>query len=219
MKDDKLTIYLREFLIESKGRNAFIYEEMSKLVDMMRSYVIEKKTLGSDSSFEIETNDIKNYLPFKLNIQRNISFSVNEFDNNGNLIKVKYWFGNTMDHSVVELKKPFDIFGYYLNKKDMKSYDTLFDISSYLDQSVYAYGIRVRKLIQSTKNKGDELGRDDVKKLGDDAYDLGIEYDKPYKQTWFEDYVDDNTGQLKTIRKIQYKLPNRNKLSTGGLKF
>ena len=215
MKDDKLSIYLREFLIESKGRNAFIYEEMSKLVDMMKSYLIKNKKLTMGKKFSAGSSDIlKNYLPFRLNVQKKIGFefACNEFDTNGNLIKVDYYFGNETKPSVVDLKKPFDILGYYLNKKNMESYDKLFDICAYLDRSVLDYSIKVRKLILSTENIGDELGRDDVKELGSHADHLGIGYGKPYKYSWVEDYVDDD-GQTKSTKRYNYKLPNRNKVS------
>ena len=75
MKDDKLSIYLREFLIESKGRNAFIYEEMSKLVDMMKSYLIKNKKLTMGEKFSAgSSNILKNYLPFRLNVQKKNRF-------------------------------------------------------------------------------------------------------------------------------------------------
>jgi len=215
MKGDKLSEYLKEFLIESKGRNALIYEEVSKLVDMMKK---EAKSNNIIYSVPIDEIDIlKNYLPFRMNIQKkigSIEFEGREFDNNGNLIKVVYWFKYKSE--VIELKKPFDIFGYYLNKRDMNGYNKLFDMSAFFnDKSIMDYANKIRKLISDTKNTGDELGWDDVGNIdSDDAYYLGIRKGEPYKYSWFEDVYDDNDELVKTKRMTNYKLPNRNKIST-----
>jgi hypothetical protein len=215
MKGDKLSEYLKEFLIESKGRNALIYEEVSKLVDMMKK---EAKSNNIIYSVPIDEIDIlKNYLPFRMNIQKkigSIEFEGREFDNNGNLIKIVYWFKYKSE--VIELKKPFDIFGYYLNKRDMNGYNKLFDMSAFFnDKSIMDYANKIRKLISDTKNTGDELGWDDVGNIdSDNAHYLGIHKGEPYKYSWFEDLYDDNDELVKTKRMTNYKLPNRNKIST-----
>jgi hypothetical protein len=215
MKGDKLSEYLKEFLIESKGRNTLIYEEVSKLVDMMKK---EAKSHNFIYNFPInEINILKPYLPFRFNIQRQIGgieFDAKEFDNNGNLIKVVYLFKYKSE--VIELKKPFDLFGYYLNKRDMNGYDNLFDMSAFFnDKSIMDYANKIRKLISDTKNKGDELSWDDVGDIdSDDAHYLGIHKGEPYKYSWFEDVYDDNDELVKTKRRTTYKLPNRDKIST-----
>lgn len=217
MGKDKLSEYLREFILESKGRNALIYEEASKLVRMLRNAFANKEIPDRGFYFELvghkkELVDfLRPYLPFRFNIQdkHDFEFSVHKFDSDGNVIELNYYFMGKWD--IIKLKKPLDLFGYYLNKKNKDFYEILAYYPQmylrFMDKEFQDFSKYFTDLIKKTENTGDELGRDDLK------YREGHDPNKSYKYCWDEDYVDEETNEVKTLRKCEYKLPSSKRFS------
>ena len=215
---DKLSQYLREFLLESKGRNALIYEEASKLVRVLkRDYANQEirythfLDFGCNSDKD-EISLLRPYLPFKFNIQGNskynYNFYIHKFDNDGNIIEIFYKFGEKA-HEIIKLKKPLDLFGHFLNKKTEDSYDVLINYAihwsfSFVSEETSNFGEYFQDLIERTKNTGDDLVRDD------ELYKQEI--NNPYKYCWDEDYLDDETNEVKTIRRCEFNFPGNKKL-------
>lgn len=214
MGNDKLSQYLREFLLESKGRNALIYEEASKLVRMLRRDYANKEITGrlyfdfNDINEEIKF--LRPYLPFRFNIQgsHEFWFSIHKFDGDGNIIELNYNFNGK--NEIIKLKKPLDLFGYYLNKKNSDSYMELFSYSQrdfpFNTEETKKFGDYFLNLMYDTKNTGDELGRDDLQ------YRSDIDPSEPYKYCWDEDYLDAN-DQVRTMRRCEYRLPGNKRIS------
>jgi len=213
MNQDKLSQYLREFLFESKGRNALLYEEASKFVrSLKRDYANKEIAYNYYLGFGYYEDNklipfLRPYLPFKFNIQGHSSFNYNfyiqKFDSNGDVSDIYYKFGDS-PFERVKLKKPLDLFGHFLNKKDEVSYDTLLKYGlhfsfHFISEETRGLGERFEYLLNNTKNTGDDLVRDE------ELYKQEI--NKPYKECWTEDYIDDVTGEVKSIRRCEYRLP------------
>jgi hypothetical protein len=221
MNQDKLSQYLREFLFESKGRNALIYEEASKLVRMLkRDYANQEIRythflgFGDNYSDNDEISLLRPYLPFRFNIQGHskyrYNFYIHKFDNDGNIIEIFYKFGEKA-HEIIKLKKPLDLFGHFLNKKTEDSYLTISDYAihwnfSFVSKETKNFAVYFEDLIRRTKNTGDDLVRDD------ELYKQEI--NNPYKYCWEEDYLDDETNEVKTIRRCEYSFPGNKQYRT-----
>lgn len=291
MSGDKLSEYLKEFLLESKGRGGLLYDQASKLVKLLRNrfanQVIEGKGLYFESfidepiteflepylitiSLEKKIKILKyflNYISKKTNYEEIDSFkefvefassmgvinlikvkplwrfyndnvikvsvnwdtisseilkpflfqmddvSINEFDDKGNIIKINNYIDG--DDKIVKLKKPLDLFGYLLNKRNEKSYLKLLYFSElnlpFIDDEVLRFSEKFYDLIRTTKNTGDELSRDDIRY--DEFDNPNIEPNKSYKYCWDEDFFDKETNQIKTFRRCEYKLPTSKRIS------
>lgn len=232
MNRDIIKKTIREYLNESQGRSGFLYEQFSKLVKMLRSDYANKEIedasdvyLAHGFSFYIDNQKellslLEPYITSKINVRLKgeHEFFIKKFDGNGNIIEiVHYYYNEYVDKPlkrIIKLNKPLDLFGYFLNKRSKEYYDKLYMFASnyfpFIKNETLDFAANIYDLIDSTKNTGDELSRDDLS-LRDD-----IDSNKPYKYCWEEDYYDDEEERVKTFRRCEYNLPGNKRISVKG---